>query len=79
MKEIEYVEFDNKNYLIVSNLIVNGIKYVYMVNEDDPKDFYISKIKIKDGKDYYTNLDNAQEFDDILQKFYCKISNNKNC
>ena len=79
MKEVEYVEVDNKNYIIVSSIEVNGITYVYMTNENDAKDFYIRKIIVKNGEKYYKNLDNEKEFNDILKLFYKQISHTKNC
>lgn len=79
MKEVEYIEFNNIDYLILSKLEYNNNQYVYMVNENDPKDFYIRKIINENGKNYYTNIDNSEEFENLLKLFYQKLNNEENC
>ena len=73
--EVEYDEYNNIDYLIISNLEYNGTQYVYMVNENDPMDFYIRKITTENGEEYYENIDNIKEFNTLLELFNKKINN----
>ena len=79
MKEVEYVTFNNIDYIIVDSVKYNHYKYIYMVNENDPKDFYIRKLVNEDGKTYYTNVDNEKDLDLLINFFNNKINGKKDC
>ncbi len=60
------------NYEEIDVIEVNGIKYAYLSNPDNPNDFIINKIILKDNKEYYTGLDNGKEYDLALMYFMKK-------
>lgn len=70
MKDIETVTLENgKSYLVVKEIVIDRVKYVYLANEDDYKDFCVRKVNIINGAEYLVNLSNEDEFKKALDEF----------
>ena len=61
MKEVEMYSFDNKNYFLLSKIGT----YLYLSNEDNPKDIMIRKVD-PNHNDVLLPLDSDEEFEDAL-------------
>lgn len=68
---------NDPNYEEIDVIEVNGTKYAYLSNPDNPNDFIINKIILKDNKEYYTGLDNENEYDLALMYFMKKYITKK--
>lgn len=55
-------------YVIVKEEIINGTVYTLFSNIDDD-DICIRKTVIEDGEEYYTGLDNDNEFELVMASF----------
>ena len=51
MNEYESIELEGKEYIIITEVKVDNMMYVYLVNHQDPKDICIRKVINKDGID----------------------------
>lgn len=69
MKEIEVVELEGIEYMIIRELVIDGITYIHLAKVEDPEDFCIRKIQIIDGEEMIVGLDNKEEFDMALEVF----------
>ncbi len=58
---------DNKYYLIVDEIKIEGINYIYLSEEDNPSDICVRK-EINNGKDI-SGLDNQEEFDKAMKAY----------
>ena len=67
--DIETTVINNKTYMEVDKIDIKDITYVFLINFVDKNDFLIRKLKAKDGKVYYSNLDTNEEFDKALLYF----------
>lgn len=76
MNEIDGITLDGKEFAIIKEIIINGTKYVHLANVEDPKDFCIRKIVIKDEREYLTYLDNEEEFNFVLKELNKKYFEN---
>ncbi|MEG0977293.1 MAG: hypothetical protein RSE41_10310 [Clostridia bacterium] len=75
-EEVEYITLeDGIDYIILDEIIVNNIKYVYLVNENDDLDFVIRKVKIENNEEYLVGLDTDEEFDNVLKEYIEKHKN----
>lgn len=63
---------EETNYEEVESIKVSDKEYVYLVNPNNPDDFIINKISIKDGNEYYVNLDDENEYNLALMYFMKK-------
>ena len=66
------IKIDNKNYLVVDTILVEGFKYVFCSNENDVNDFIIQKEIYENDKSYLVNLKNEEEFLRVMQLFLDK-------
>jgi len=70
MMEINTVVLeDNIRYAVIKELEKDGNTYVYLVNMEDPEDFCIRKVKIKNEKKYLAGLDSDEEFELVMLSF----------
>jgi len=70
MKEMEIVTLeDDNNYIIIDTID----KYVYLASEDDKEYFGIRKIELENGEEYFSALDNEEEFNKALSLFTNKF------
>ena len=66
----ESIVFENGiEYLIMETKEIDGTLYTLFVNINDDSDICFKKIIIKDGKEYYSYLDNEDEFKKVLLVF----------
>lgn len=66
----ESIVFENGvEYLIMDTKEVDGTLYTLFVNINDDSDICFKKNIIKDGKEYYSYLDNEDEFKKVLFSF----------
>lgn len=59
---VNYLEVDNKNYIIVNEVDYKNNHYVYLVNENDKNDVMIKKY----NNDILEPLSTRQEVDELL-------------
>ncbi len=69
MKEVNVITLNNIDYIIIDEITIEGVTYIYLVNENDDNDFLIQKLKLKDGQNYLTNLANREEYNLALIAF----------
>ncbi len=61
--------FDDKDYIVVQEKIIDGITYTLFVNADNQNDLCFRKTIIENGEEYYTNLENEDEVKKVLLEF----------
>lgn len=69
MEEIKAITINNIEYLIVKEIIDNLTKYVYLCNEDNPKDILIRKVVIENDDEMLVKLDSEEELRYALNLF----------
>lgn len=74
MKEVETIELEGEKYIIVSELKINNIPYMHLASIQDPSNFCIRKVVIKNGEEILTGLDDRSEFEMALKYFSEKHS-----
>ena len=72
MEEVKVIDLENGTFVITDEILINGIKYVYLTNENDVMDFCIRKVKIENNEEYLVKLASDQEFDIAIQEFLNK-------
>lgn len=72
MEEVKVIDLENGTFVITDEILINGIKYVYLTNENDVMDFCIRKVKIENNEEYLVKLESDQEFDIAIQAFLNK-------
>lgn len=71
MEELDVVTLeDNQDYIVTDEIIINGIKYVFLTNEKDVSSFCIRKVNIINNEEYLIGLDNKTELENALSEFY---------
>ena len=72
MEEVKVIDLENGTFVITDEIFINGIKYVYLTNENDVMDFCIRKVKIENNEEYLVKLESDQEFVTAIQEFLNK-------
>lgn len=72
MEEVKVIDLENGTFVITDEILINGIKYIYLTNENDVMDFCIRKVKIENNEEYLVKLGSDQEFDTAIQAFLNK-------
>ena len=72
MEEVKVIDLEKGTFVITDEILINGIKYVYLTNENDVMDFCIRKVKIENNEEYLVKLESDQEFDIAIQEFLNK-------
>ncbi len=72
MNELDALNLEGKDYVIVDEEKINNTLYVHLASADDPEDFCIRKVVIKNGEEILTGLDSDEEFDMALDAFINK-------
>lgn len=67
INNIEYTEIDKINY--------NNNTYIFLANVDNPSDYMIRKLTIKNNEEYLSALSNEEEFKELLNIFKNKYTN----
>jgi len=60
---VNYLEIDDKDYIIVNEVDYKGCHYVYLVNENDEKDIMIKKY----NNEFLEPLSSKEEVDELLK------------
>ena len=69
-KEYEYLTLeDGKEYLIIDEIEIDGINYVYLSNGEDNENFRVRKNKKVGNIEMLVGLDSDQEFDKAMLYF----------
>lgn len=70
MEEIDTIVLeDNVRYAIITEIEINNIKYVYLTNLNDDKDFCIRKVIEENGQQMLIGLNDKTEFELALLYF----------
>lgn len=69
MESVDTIVMNNKEYIVIDDIPIDGVRYIYLVSSDDPRNFCIRKINIVNDSEYIVNLDTKEEFDKALAKF----------
>lgn len=67
INNIEYTEIDKINY--------NNNTYIFLANIDNPSDYMIRKLTIKNNEEYLSALNSEEEFKELLNIFKNKYTN----
>lgn len=67
--DVNVTNINGKDYIEVDTIDVNGIKYVYLSNENDDKDYLILRVVNDNGKDFYDKIESDEEFELVLLNF----------
>lgn len=60
---------DNETYIVTDEILIDNIKYVYLVKENNMNKFCIRKVNIINGSEYLVNLDNDEEFTKAMNEY----------
>lgn len=70
MKNVKTIILDNgREYFLVDETIISGVKYFYLANMQDSKDICVRKEEVEDGVTYLSTLDDIDELMKALQAF----------
>lgn len=72
MNELDALKLEGKDFIIVDEIKINDVLYVHLASTDDPEDFCIRKVVIRDNEEILTGLDSDDEFDIALDAFIKK-------
>ena len=69
-KEYEYLTLEDGNeYLIIDEIEIDGVNYVYLSNGEDNENFRVRKNKKVGNIEMLVGLDSDQEFDKAMLYF----------
>ena len=75
-KEVKTTILDNgREYFLVDETIINGVKYYYLSNMKDPKDICVRKEEVENGIPFLSTLDDIDELMQALEAFRNKQQN----
>ncbi len=69
MNELDAITLEGREFVIVDEIILNGVKYVHLASAENYEDFCIRKIIVRDNEEILTGLDSDEEFDNALREF----------
>ncbi|MBD8924274.1 hypothetical protein EGR52_12950 [bacterium] len=69
MEDVKYITIDGIDFIIVDEIIINNIKYVFLVSEKESSDLRIKKVNIINNEEYLVNLNDEEEFKKALEEF----------
>ncbi|MBQ4030327.1 MAG: hypothetical protein II625_01120 [Bacilli bacterium] len=76
LKEYEFVTLeDGLEYAILDEIEIDGIKYLYLSNEDDGQKFKVRKSSMAGNIEMLVGLDSDEEFDKAMLYFTKKHGN----
>jgi len=63
------ITLDGKNYIIISELNINGFDYLYVINEDlEDNSYSVLKRTIKDGMFVVESLTDDEEIEMVFEE-----------
>lgn len=69
MEDVKYITIDGIDFIIVDEIIISNIKYVFLVSEKESSDLRIKKVNIINSEEYLVNLNDEEEFKKALEEF----------
>lgn len=77
MKEITTVTLeDNIDYIVISKINIDNNTYLFLANENDPKDLCIRKEITENNIEYLVGLENEDEFNKVMLEYNKKTGMN---
>ncbi len=76
-KDVITVNIKGTDYIVLDEIKIKDITYVYLVNENDENDFFINKVIIKNDEEYITGLDSEEEAKTAMQAYVEKNANSE--
>ena len=76
-KDVITVNIKGTDYIVLDEIKIKDITYVYLVNENDENDFFINKVIIKNDEEYITGLDSEEEAKAAMQAYVEKNANSE--
>lgn len=67
--EINIIEFNNKEYYLLKEIVYNNQTYCYFMNVDNKLDLCVKKLINKDNEEYYVGLKDENELKEAIKKF----------
>lgn len=64
---------DEKDYIIIKDSTIDGKRYCFFSEEQEPTNTCVRRVEKIDGKDYFVYLDNLDELTKVLQHFTNEI------
>ena len=55
--DVNVTNINGKDYIEVDTIDVNRVKYVYLSNENDDKDYLILRVVSENGKEFYDKIE----------------------
>ena len=77
-KDVYTINIDGDNCIVLDEIKISDVTYVYLVNEKDDKDFFVNKIVVEDNEEYLTGLDSEDEVKKAMQAYVEKNANLNN-
>lgn len=72
---VNCVNINDIDYIILDEINIEGIKYIFLVNENDENDLLLRKVIIQNNEEYLDLLDNQEEIDKALVYYYNRHKN----
>ena len=66
---VDYITIDNKDYIIIDEIEINRVKYVYLTEEENIENIKIKKVNIINNKEVLVSLDSEEELNKALNAF----------
>ena len=67
--EVTVVTLDNdQDYMIIKDIMLDGKRYCYLVNENDEMDICVRRLEKVDGVDTFVYLDSEEELQKVMTK-----------
>ena len=76
MNDVKYIILNNKEYLIIDEIPINNVTYLYLVSDTNEEDFLIQKILLEQDQEYLTNISSIEEYNKALIAFKEKHTSN---
>ena len=72
---INCVTINDIDYIILDEINIEGIRYVYLVNGNDENDLLIRRVTIENDEEYLDLLHNQDEINKALIHYYNRHKN----
>ncbi len=72
---MEVVSIDNQEYILLDTIVLNGVKYLYLVEATDNKEKAICIRKLVDQETNMVTLDSEDELNQAFQAYITKYKN----
>lgn len=73
--EVNTIKINNIEYIELEKIEYNNNTYVLLSNPNNPNDYMIKKLIIKNNEEYLNGLQNEEEFNELLKLFTKKYTN----